>query len=63
MAPEKRPVPTKLGAMNSKLFEQRAARLRDATAIAIFRMHSAEHAIQGIAAAVRGGFEAGKSVV
>jgi 2-dehydro-3-deoxyphosphogluconate aldolase / (4S)-4-hydroxy-2-oxoglutarate aldolase len=44
--------------MNSKLFEQRAARLRDATAIAIFRMHSAEHAIQGIAAAVRGGFEA-----
>lgn len=44
--------------MNSKLFEQRAARLRDATAIAIFRMHSAEHAIQGIAAALRGGFEA-----
>ncbi len=44
--------------MNSKLFEQRAARLRDATAIAIFRMHTAEQAIQGIAAAVRGGFEA-----
>ncbi|MDQ3956146.1 MAG: 2-dehydro-3-deoxyphosphogluconate aldolase [Actinomycetota bacterium] len=44
--------------MNSKLFEQRAARLRDATAIAIFRMHSAEHAIHGIAAALRGGFEA-----
>ena len=44
--------------MNPKLFEQRAARLRDATAIAIFRMASPEHAVEGIAAAVRGGFEA-----
>ncbi len=44
--------------MNQKLFEQRAARLRDATAIAIFRMRTAEQAIQGVAAAVRGGFEA-----
>lgn len=44
--------------MNSKLFEPRAKRLRDATAIAIFRMHSAEDAVEGIAAAVRGGFEA-----
>jgi 2-dehydro-3-deoxyphosphogluconate aldolase/(4S)-4-hydroxy-2-oxoglutarate aldolase len=44
--------------MNGKLFEDRASRLRDATAIAIFRMKSAEHAIEGIGAAVRGGFEA-----
>lgn len=44
--------------INQKLFEQRAARLRDATAIAIFRMRTAEQAIQGVAAAVRGGFEA-----
>ena len=44
--------------MNSKLFETRVARLRDATAIAIFRMTEPEHAIEGVAAAVRGGFEA-----
>lgn len=44
--------------MNSKLFEARAARLRDATAIGIFRMRSAEQAVEGVAAAVRGGFEA-----
>jgi 2-dehydro-3-deoxyphosphogluconate aldolase / (4S)-4-hydroxy-2-oxoglutarate aldolase len=44
--------------MNGKLFETRAARLRDATAIAIFRMAAAEHAVEGVGAAVRGGFEA-----
>jgi 2-dehydro-3-deoxyphosphogluconate aldolase / (4S)-4-hydroxy-2-oxoglutarate aldolase len=44
--------------VNGKLFESRAARLRDATAIAIFRMRSAEQAVEGIGAAVRGGFEA-----
>lgn len=44
--------------MNQKLFEQRAKRLRDATLIAIFRTRSAEHAVEGMAAAVRGGFEA-----
>jgi 2-dehydro-3-deoxyphosphogluconate aldolase/(4S)-4-hydroxy-2-oxoglutarate aldolase len=44
--------------MNRKLFEGRAKRLRDATVVAIFRMHSAEHAVKGINAAVRGGFEA-----
>jgi 2-dehydro-3-deoxyphosphogluconate aldolase / (4S)-4-hydroxy-2-oxoglutarate aldolase len=44
--------------MNGKLFETRASRLRDATAIAIFRMASAEHAVEGVGAAVRGGFEA-----
>jgi 2-dehydro-3-deoxyphosphogluconate aldolase / (4S)-4-hydroxy-2-oxoglutarate aldolase len=44
--------------MNGKLFENRVGRLRDATAIAIFRMARAEHAVEGIAAAVRGGFEA-----
>ena len=33
-------------------------RLRDATAIAIFRMHAPEHAVEGVNAAVRGGFEA-----
>src|ERR671914_67094 len=44
--------------MNRKLFEGRAKRLRDATVVAIFRMHSSEHAVQGINAAVRGGFEA-----
>jgi 2-dehydro-3-deoxyphosphogluconate aldolase/(4S)-4-hydroxy-2-oxoglutarate aldolase len=32
--------------------------LRDATAIAIFRFHSAEQAVEGVGAAVRGGFEA-----
>jgi 2-dehydro-3-deoxyphosphogluconate aldolase/(4S)-4-hydroxy-2-oxoglutarate aldolase len=44
--------------MNIKLFEPRLRRLRDATAIAIFRMRSAEDAVEGIGAAVRGGFEA-----
>ena len=44
--------------MNRKLFEGRAKRLRDATVVAIFRMHGAEHAVKGINAAVRGGFEA-----
>src|SRR5919106_4779682 len=44
--------------MNSKLFDSRVQRLRDATAIAIFRMAAPEHAVEGIGAAVRGGFEA-----
>jgi 2-dehydro-3-deoxyphosphogluconate aldolase/(4S)-4-hydroxy-2-oxoglutarate aldolase len=44
--------------MNRKLFEGRTKRLRDATVVAIFRMHSAEQAVKGINAAVRGGFEA-----
>ena len=44
--------------MNQKLFETRAARLRDAQLVAIFRMHAAQHAIEGVKAAVRGGFEA-----
>jgi 2-dehydro-3-deoxyphosphogluconate aldolase/(4S)-4-hydroxy-2-oxoglutarate aldolase len=44
--------------MNQKLFGQRSERLREATAIAIFRTHSAEQAVEGVGAAVRGGFEA-----
>jgi 2-dehydro-3-deoxyphosphogluconate aldolase / (4S)-4-hydroxy-2-oxoglutarate aldolase len=44
--------------MNPKLFQQRLERVREATAIAIFRTRSAEHAVEGVAAAVRGGFEA-----
>jgi 2-dehydro-3-deoxyphosphogluconate aldolase / (4S)-4-hydroxy-2-oxoglutarate aldolase len=44
--------------MNGKLFGARAQRLSDATVIAIFRMHEVEHAVEGISAAVRGGFEA-----
>jgi 2-dehydro-3-deoxyphosphogluconate aldolase/(4S)-4-hydroxy-2-oxoglutarate aldolase len=44
--------------MNIKLFEPRVQRLRDATALAIFRMESAQDAIESIGAAVRGGFEA-----
>lgn len=44
--------------MNSKLFESRKQRLRDAMVIAIFRSRKAEHAIESAAAAVRGGFEA-----
>lgn len=44
--------------MNSKLFDTRAQRLRDATVIAIFRMITAEHAVQAASSAVRGGFEA-----
>jgi 2-dehydro-3-deoxyphosphogluconate aldolase/(4S)-4-hydroxy-2-oxoglutarate aldolase len=44
--------------MNAKLFTDRTERLREATAIAIFRTHSAEQAVEGVGAAVRGGFEA-----
>jgi 2-dehydro-3-deoxyphosphogluconate aldolase/(4S)-4-hydroxy-2-oxoglutarate aldolase len=44
--------------MNDKLFDSRASRLRDATIIAIFRMRAADHAVEGLGAAVRGGFEA-----
>ncbi|CAN5625094.1 bifunctional 4-hydroxy-2-oxoglutarate aldolase/2-dehydro-3-deoxy-phosphogluconate aldolase [soil metagenome] len=44
--------------MNSKLFEPRLERLRDATTIAIFRMRSAQDAVEGAATAIRGGFEA-----
>lgn len=44
--------------MNAKLFEARAKRLRDATVIAVMRMQKADHAIEAIGAAVRGGFEA-----
>ena len=44
--------------MNAKLFEGRAKRLRDATVVAVFRMQAPEHAVEGIGAAVRGGFEA-----
>jgi 2-dehydro-3-deoxyphosphogluconate aldolase / (4S)-4-hydroxy-2-oxoglutarate aldolase len=44
--------------MNPKLFQQRVERLREAAAIAIFRTRSADHAVEGVAAAVRGGFEA-----
>lgn len=44
--------------MTSKLFQSRADRLRDATVLAIFRMAAAEHAVEGVGAAVRGGFEA-----
>ncbi len=44
--------------MNSKLFDARAGRLRDATVIAIFRTRAAEHAVEAAAAAIRGGFEA-----
>jgi 2-dehydro-3-deoxyphosphogluconate aldolase/(4S)-4-hydroxy-2-oxoglutarate aldolase len=44
--------------MNSKLFDSRVSRLRDATALAIFRTRAPEHAVEGIGAAVRGGFEA-----
>jgi 2-dehydro-3-deoxyphosphogluconate aldolase/(4S)-4-hydroxy-2-oxoglutarate aldolase len=44
--------------MSSKLLEERTQRLRDATVIAIFRTRAPEHAVEGIGAAVRGGFEA-----
>ncbi|MGH2737167.1 MAG: bifunctional 4-hydroxy-2-oxoglutarate aldolase/2-dehydro-3-deoxy-phosphogluconate aldolase [Actinomycetota bacterium] len=44
--------------MNPKLFNARAQRLRDGTVVAILRMQQAEHAIEGVGAAVRGGFEA-----
>ena len=44
--------------MNSKLYDSRVSRLRDAQLIAIFRTQKPEHAVEGIGAAVRGGFEA-----
>jgi 2-dehydro-3-deoxyphosphogluconate aldolase/(4S)-4-hydroxy-2-oxoglutarate aldolase len=44
--------------MNSKLFDSRGQRLRDATVVAILRLQATEHAIEGVGAAVRGGFEA-----
>jgi 2-dehydro-3-deoxyphosphogluconate aldolase/(4S)-4-hydroxy-2-oxoglutarate aldolase len=44
--------------MNQKLFDSRKQRLRDATVIAILRMASAEHAVEAVGAAIRGGFEA-----
>src|SRR5687767_10313409 len=44
--------------MNPKLFGSRVERLRDATVIAIFRTHKAEHAVEAAAAAARAGFEA-----
>lgn len=44
--------------MNQKLFEPRVQRLRDATLVAIFRTRAPEHAVEGVGAAVRGGFEA-----
>ena len=44
--------------MNDRLFSDRRARLTDATVIAIFRTEAPEHAVEGIGAAVRGGFEA-----
>lgn len=44
--------------MSSKLFDSRVSRLRDATVVAIFRTRAPEHAVEGIGAAVRGGFEA-----
>ncbi len=44
--------------MTSKLFDSRVSRLRDATVLAIFRTRAPEHAVEGIGAAVRGGFEA-----
>lgn len=44
--------------MNAKLLTDRTERLRDASLVAIFRMYSAEQAVEGAAAAVRGGFEA-----
>lgn len=43
--------------MNSKLFESRISRLRDAQLVAIFRTREPKHAVEGIAAAIRGGFE------
>ena len=44
--------------MNTKLFDSRVERLRDAQLIAIFRMHKPDHAVEAAGAAVRGGFEA-----
>jgi 2-dehydro-3-deoxyphosphogluconate aldolase/(4S)-4-hydroxy-2-oxoglutarate aldolase len=43
--------------MNPKLFETRLSRLRDAQLVAIFRMRDPKHAVEAVAAAVRGGFE------
>lgn len=44
--------------MAPNLLDSRRKRLSDATIVAILRMQSAEHAVEGIGAAVRGGFEA-----
>ena len=44
--------------MSSKLFRSRIDRLADATIVAILRMHQGSHAVEGVGAAVRGGFEA-----
>src|ERR671914_2127905 len=44
--------------MSSKLFRSRVERLADATIVAILRMHQGAHAVEGVSAAVRGGFEA-----
>jgi 2-dehydro-3-deoxyphosphogluconate aldolase/(4S)-4-hydroxy-2-oxoglutarate aldolase len=44
--------------MNSKLFDSRVSRLRDAQLVAIFRTREPGHAVEGVGAAVRGGFEA-----
>jgi 2-dehydro-3-deoxyphosphogluconate aldolase/(4S)-4-hydroxy-2-oxoglutarate aldolase len=44
--------------MSSKLFRSRIERLADATIVAILRMHQGAHAVEGVGAAVRGGFEA-----
>lgn len=44
--------------MNQQLYEQRTKRLRDATVVGVFRTQAPEHAVEGIKAAVRGGFEA-----
>ena len=44
--------------MKANLFNSRADRLRDATVIAVLRMRSASDAVEGMAVAVRGGFEA-----
>ena len=44
--------------MNPKLFDARKQRLRDATVVAIFRTDAADEAVEGVAAAIRGGFEA-----
>jgi 2-dehydro-3-deoxyphosphogluconate aldolase/(4S)-4-hydroxy-2-oxoglutarate aldolase len=44
--------------MNAQLLQSRVDRLRDAQLIAIFRTQDGEHAVEGAAAAVRGGFEA-----
>nr|MBA2599625.1 hypothetical protein [Actinomycetota bacterium] len=44
--------------MNPTLLGSRIERLREATVVAIFRTESAEQAVEGMGAAVRGGFDA-----